>query len=98
MEKVRKMQEQYEGVVQKKEGEIAKLKIGLAKSNSDLQIRRLVVQLGERNASIEKLHSRIRELEATLTSTYNPQTLTNTETPSSQAAYGEKRPSKKANS
>jgi len=87
MEKIRKMQEQYEAVVQKKEGEIARLKLGLAKSNSDLQIRRLVVQLGERNASIEKLHSRISELEATLTSTYNPQTLTNNETPSSQSPH-----------
>lgn len=87
MEKIRKMQEQYEGVVQKKEGEIARLKIGLAKSNSDLQIRRLVVQLGERNASIEQLHSRIRELEATLTSTYNPRTPTNNEAPSSQSQH-----------
>lgn len=87
MEKIRKMQEQYEDVVQKKEGEIARLKIGLAKSNSDLQIRRLVVQLGERNASIEQLHSRIKELEVKLTSTYNPRTLANNETPSSQSQH-----------
>ena len=88
MEKVRKMQEEYEGVVRKKEGDIARLKIELAKSNSDLQIRRLVVQLGERNASIEQLHRRIRELEATLTSTtYNPQTLTSNDTSSSEPQH-----------
>ncbi len=85
MEKVRKMEEEYEGVVRKKEGDISRLKIELARSNSDIQIRRLVVQLGERNASIEQLHRRIRELEAILTSaTYNTQTPTNSEAPTSE--------------
>jgi len=86
MEKVRKMQEEYEGVVRKKEGEISRLKIELAKSNSDLQIRRLVVQLGERNASIERLHTRIRELEANLTS-YKSHTLTNDDTSSPEPSH-----------
>lgn len=87
MEKVRKMQEEYEGVVRKKEGDIARLKIELAKSNSDLQIRRLVVQLGERNASIERLHTRIRELETTLASPYTPQTLTSNDTSSHEPQH-----------
>jgi DNA repair exonuclease SbcCD ATPase subunit len=87
MEKIKKMQEQYEGVVQKKEGEIARLKIGLAKSKSELQIRRLMVQLGECNASIEQLHSRIKELEAKLTSTYSSRTPTNNEMLSFQSQH-----------
>jgi DNA repair exonuclease SbcCD ATPase subunit len=70
MEKMRKMQEDHEGVLRKKEGEIGRLKIELAKSSSDLQIRRLVVQLGERNAAIEQLQRRIRELESVLDSSH----------------------------
>jgi len=77
IEKVRKMQEVHEGIVRRKESEVARLKIELAKSNTDLQIRRLVLQLGERNASIEQLQRRIRELESMMASTYSPQTQTN---------------------
>jgi DNA repair exonuclease SbcCD ATPase subunit len=73
VEKIRKMQDDYEGVLRKKDAEIARLKIDLAKSSSDLQIRRLVVQLGERNAAIEQLQRRIRELESVLESSYAQQ-------------------------
>lgn len=78
IEKVRKMQEVHEGIVRRKESEVARLKIELAKSNTDLQIRRLVLQLGERNASIEQLQRRIRELESMMASIYSPQTQTST--------------------
>jgi DNA repair exonuclease SbcCD ATPase subunit len=64
IEKVRKMQEQNESTLRRKESEVTRLKMQLTKSNTDLQIRRLVVQLGERNASIEQLQRRIRELES----------------------------------
>lgn len=78
IEKVRKMQEVHETVVRRKESEVARLKIELAKSNTDIQIRRLVVQLGERNAAIEQLQGRIRELESIMMgSSYSPQSQTN---------------------
>ena len=72
------MQEVHETVVRRKESEVARLKIELAKSNTDIQIRRLVVQLGERNASIEQLQRRIRELESMMMgSSYSPHSQTN---------------------
>ncbi len=63
LEKVRQMHNEYDTTMRKKDEEIVQLKIELAKSSADLQTRKIVMQLAERNATIERLQSRIGELE-----------------------------------
>jgi hypothetical protein len=63
LEKLRKAQYEHAGTMREKDAEIVRLKLELAKSQSDLQTRRMIIQLAERNAMIERLHSRIEELE-----------------------------------
>lgn len=64
LEKIRKVQYEHDGIMREKDAEIVRLKLDLAKSQSDVQTRRMIIQLAERNAMIERLHSRIEELEA----------------------------------
>jgi hypothetical protein len=63
LEAIRQIQYEHEDVMRKKDAEIVQLKLELAKSNSDLQSRKMIIQLAERNAMIERLQSRIEELE-----------------------------------
>lgn len=60
----RRIQCEHDDAVQKRDSEIAQLRLELAKSASDLQAKRMIVQLAERNALIERLQFRIEELEA----------------------------------
>ncbi|MCI0559719.1 MAG: hypothetical protein MN733_14615 [Nitrososphaera sp.] len=66
LERLKKLQDGNNAMLRKKESEISKLKIELARSSSELQIKELVLQINERNVMIERLHSRIRELESRL--------------------------------
>jgi hypothetical protein len=63
LQAIRQIQYEHEDIMRKKDAEIVQLKLELAKSNSDLQTRRMIIQLAERNAMIERLQSRIEEIE-----------------------------------
>jgi HrpA-like RNA helicase len=63
LEKIRKVQYEHDDIMREKDAEIVRMKLELVKSQSDLQTRRMIMQLAERNAMIERLHSRIEELE-----------------------------------
>ncbi len=63
LERLKKTQDDNESVLRKKENEISRLKVELAKSSSKLALKDMTVQVHERNAVIEKLNARIQELE-----------------------------------
>jgi hypothetical protein len=66
LERLRKVQDDYGAMMRKVEAEIARLKIGIVKSTADPQIARLVIQLEERDSTIDDLRSKITELQAKL--------------------------------
>jgi hypothetical protein len=66
LEGLRKVQNDYGKEIRKMEAEIARLKISIVKSTSDPQLGRLMVQLGERDATIDDLRSKVTELESKL--------------------------------
>src|SRR5574339_1299804 len=49
--------------MRKKDSELTKLKIDFARSTSALEVKELMIQLNDRNATIERLGARVRELE-----------------------------------
>ena len=63
MERVKKSHDQLDSELRKKESELSNLKIDLARSTSALEVKELMIQLNDRNATIERLSARVRELE-----------------------------------
>lgn len=63
LERLRKVQDESNVVMQKKDNEIVRIKIELAKSASELQVKELALQIRERDTMIERLSGKIRELE-----------------------------------
>src|SRR6059036_3457620 len=66
LERLRTVQDDYGSMMRKVEAEIARLKINIVKSTADPQIARLMIQLEERDATIDDLLSKVTELEAKL--------------------------------
>lgn len=64
LDRLKKSQVASSVSLRKKDHEIARLKIEIAKSSSELQVKELMLQINERNMVIEQLHDKIRELEA----------------------------------
>ena len=63
LERLKKLQDENNLVMRKKDNEIARIKIELAKSTSELQVKELALQIRERDTMIERLSGKIRELE-----------------------------------
>jgi hypothetical protein len=63
LEGVRKVQDEYSNAMRKADLEITRLKVEIAKANSDPQMGKLIVQLRERDSLIGNLRKRIAELE-----------------------------------
>jgi DNA repair exonuclease SbcCD ATPase subunit len=63
LERLKKAHDQSHVLVRKKDSEIARLKIELAKSSSRLEVKELMLKLHERDETIERLSLRIQELE-----------------------------------
>lgn len=63
MERVKRAHEQLDSEMRKKDSELTTLKIDLARSTSALEVKELMIQLNDRNATIERLGARVRELE-----------------------------------
>lgn len=63
LERLKKLHDESDDLIRKKESEISKLRIELAQSASKLEVKELMIQLQERNATIERLNLRIEELE-----------------------------------
>jgi hypothetical protein len=61
--RLKRVHDQNDVLMRKKDSEISRLKIELAKSSSRLELKELMLQLHERDDTIEKLNGRIRELE-----------------------------------
>ncbi|MGI0049714.1 MAG: hypothetical protein ACREAW_09255, partial [Nitrososphaera sp.] len=66
LERLRKIQDDNAATIRKVEAEIARLKVGIAKSTADPQLAKLLNQLEERDVTIEDLRSKVTELEARL--------------------------------
>jgi DNA repair exonuclease SbcCD ATPase subunit len=73
LERTKRVQDESNSVVRRKDNVIARLKTRIAKSSSELQVKELILQLNERNAMIERLHGKIRELETKLEGPRPPQ-------------------------
>ena len=63
---LKRAHEESDVLIRKKDSEITRLKIELARSSSKLEIKELMLQLNERNVTIEKLNERIQEFESKL--------------------------------
>lgn len=63
VERLRKQEDLNDAVMKKKDSEIMKLKIGIARSLSKLQVKDLAMQISEKNMVIERLGEKIQELE-----------------------------------
>lgn len=63
LERLKKVQDESNVVMQKKDIEIARLRIEAVKSSSELQVKELALQISERDTTIERLSGKIRELE-----------------------------------
>lgn len=63
VERLKKEKDETDLMFRKKEAEISKLRVDLARSSSRLEVRELAVRLQERDATIAELSARIRELE-----------------------------------
>jgi DNA repair exonuclease SbcCD ATPase subunit len=66
LERLRKIQDDNAVTIRKVEAEIARLKVGIARSTADPQLAKLLNQLEERDVTIEDLRSKVTELEARL--------------------------------
>lgn len=66
LERVKKAHDENEILIRRKDSDISKLRVELARSSSKLEAKELMLQLHERNATIEKLGSRIQDLESRL--------------------------------
>ncbi|MGH9993098.1 MAG: hypothetical protein ACREBU_13055 [Nitrososphaera sp.] len=66
LERLKKSQDESNVELHKKDSEIARLKISLAKSSSELKVKELSLQINERNNMIKELNGKISELEARL--------------------------------
>ena len=64
LERLRKIQDDNAATIRKVEAEITRLKVGVAKSNADPQLAKLLNELEERDVTIEDLRSKVTELEA----------------------------------
>lgn len=66
LERLKKSQDESHIELHKKDSEIARLRISLAKSSSELKVKDLSLQINERNNMIKELSGKISELEARL--------------------------------
>ena len=73
LERLKKSQDESHIELHKKDSEIARLRISLAKSSSELKVRDLSLQINERNNMIKELNGKIGELEARLGLSKTPQ-------------------------
>jgi hypothetical protein len=64
MERLKKQQDLNDVAMRKKDREIMRLKIEMARSSSKFQIEDLAAQVGEKDMVIERLNARIQNLEA----------------------------------
>jgi hypothetical protein len=64
LERLKKQQDLNDAVMRKKDREIMKLKIEMARSTSKLQIKDLAAQVSEKDMVIERLNEKIQNLEA----------------------------------
>jgi uncharacterized phage infection (PIP) family protein YhgE len=62
-ERLKKIHDESDTILRKRDSEIARLRVELAKSSSKLEIKELMLKLHERDDTIERLNSRIEELE-----------------------------------
>jgi DNA repair exonuclease SbcCD ATPase subunit len=62
-ERLKKIHDESDTILRKRDSEIAKLRVELARSSSKLEIKELMLKLHERDDTIERLNSRIEELE-----------------------------------
>jgi hypothetical protein len=66
-ERLKKAHDEADVLLRKKDSEIFRLKVELAKSLSKVEIKDLVLKLRERDDTIDRLNSRIEELEGRIT-------------------------------
>lgn len=71
-ERLKKIQDEIDSQLRKRDSEISKLRIELAKSSSKLEVKELVLKLHERDNVIERLNSRIQELEGRVVAPPHP--------------------------
>ena len=71
-ERLKKIQDEIDSQLRKRDSEISKLRIELAKSSSKLEVKELVLKLHERDDVIERLNSRIQELEGRIVAPPRP--------------------------
>jgi hypothetical protein len=62
-ERLKKIHDETDAHLRKRDSEISRLRIELAKSSSKLEIKELMIKLHERDDTIARLNSRIEELE-----------------------------------
>jgi DNA repair exonuclease SbcCD ATPase subunit len=72
LERLKKMQDEYDALLRKKDSEISRLRIELARSSSKLQVKEMALQLHDRDDTIENLNARIQELEGKLVAEQRP--------------------------
>jgi|GEM_PF-3176400 hypothetical protein len=71
-ERLKKIHDENDSLLRKRDSEIANLRIELAKSSSKLEVKELALKLHERDDTIERLNSRILELEGRIVSPPRP--------------------------
>jgi hypothetical protein len=71
-ERHKKIQDENDSLLRKRDSEIANLRIELAKSSSKLEVKELAMKLHERDDTIERLNSRIQELEGRVVAPSRP--------------------------
>jgi DNA repair exonuclease SbcCD ATPase subunit len=72
LERLKKIHDENDALLRKKDSEVARLKIELAKSSSKLQVKDMALQLHDRDDTIERLNGRIQELEGKLQAPQRP--------------------------
>ena len=72
LERLKKVHDENDTLLRKKDSEVARLKIELAKSSSKLQVKDMALQLHDRDDTIQRLNGRIQELEGKLQAPQRP--------------------------
>ena len=72
LERLKKIHDENDTLLRKKDSEVARLKIELAKSSSKLQVKDMALQLHDRDDTIQRLNGRIQELEGKLQAPQRP--------------------------